>query len=47
MNERATMPRCRAWRGSSMVMNDPKNSSASVGMSWIEIEPWPEQNVCG
>ena len=33
VNERATMPRWRAWRGSSMVMNEPKNSSASAGMS--------------
>ncbi len=41
------MPRWRAWRGSSMVMNEPKNSMASVGMSWIEIDPLPEQNVLG
>jgi hypothetical protein len=26
VNERATMPRWRAWRGSSIVMKDPKNS---------------------
>ena len=45
VNERATMPRWRAWRGSSMVMKDPKYSAASVGMSTIEIDPCPEQNV--
>ena len=47
MNERATMPRWRAWRGSSMPMNEPKNSIASVGMSAIEIDPCPEQKSCG
>ena len=30
-----------------MVMNEPKNSSASAGMSAIEIEPLPEQKSCG
>ena len=43
VNERDTMPRWRAWRGSSMPMNEPKNSAASAGMSMIEVEPWPEQ----
>ena len=47
VNERPTMPRWRAWRGSSIVMNEPKNSMASVGMSWIEIDPLPEQNTLG
>lgn len=28
-----------------MVMKDPKYSAASVGMSTIEIDPRPEQNV--
>ena len=31
VNARATMPRWRAWRGSSMLMNEPKNSIASAG----------------
>ncbi len=43
VNRRETMPRKRAWRGSSIVMNDPKNSAASGGMSAIDVEPWPEQ----
>ena len=47
VNERATMPRWRAWRGSSMLMNDPKNSSASAGMSGIDTAPLPEQKSCG
>ena len=47
VNERATMPRWRAWRGSSIVMNEPKNSAASAGMSWIVVEPWPEQKSSG
>ncbi len=47
VNERATMPRCRACRGSSMAMNEPKNSSASAGMSMTDTEPRPEQKSCG
>ena len=47
VNERATMPRWRAWRGSSMAMNDPKNSMASAGMSAIDTEPFPEQKSSG
>ena len=47
VNDRATMPRWRAWRGSSMLMNEPKNSSASAGMSGIDTAPWPEQKSCG
>ena len=39
------MPRWRAWRGSSMLMNEPKNSSASAGMSAIDVEPWPGAEV--
>ncbi len=41
------MPRCRAWRGSSMLMNDPKKSSASTGMSGIDTAPLPEQKSSG
>ena len=44
---RETMPRWRACRGSSMLMNDPKNSMASAGMSGIDTAPWPEQNSLG
>ena len=44
---RATMPRWRACRGSSMTMNDPKNSIASAGRSGIEVEPRPEQKSSG
>ncbi len=47
VNERATIPRCRTCRGSSMLMNDPKNSIASAGMSGIDTAPRPEQNSCG
>ena len=47
VNERDTMPRWRACRGSSMLMNEPKNSSASAGMSGIDTAPWPEQNSLG
>ena len=47
VNSRDTMPRWRAWRGSSMLMNDPKNSIASAGMSGIEMEPRPEQKSVG
>jgi hypothetical protein len=47
VNDRATMPRWRAWRGSSMAMNEPKNSSASAGMSMIDTDPRPEQKSCG
>ena len=47
MKERATIPRWRAWRGSSMLMNEPKNSSASAGMSGIDTAPLPEQKSSG
>ena len=47
VNERDTMPRWRAWRGSSMLMNDPKNSSASGGRSGIDTAPLPEQKSFG
>ena len=47
VNDRATMPRWRAWRGSSMLMNDPKKSSASEGMSGMDTAPWPEQKSSG
>lgn len=47
VERRATMPRWRAWRGSSVVTNEPKDSSASAGMSAIEIDPLPEQKSCG
>ena len=47
MKDRATIPRWRAWRGSSMAMNDPKNSIASAGMSGIDTAPRPEQNSSG
>ena len=39
------MPRWRACRGSSMLMNDPKNSSASSGMSGIDTAPLPGAEV--
>ena len=45
VNERATMPRWRAWRGSSMLMNEPKNSRASAGMSGIDTAPLPGAEV--
>ena len=47
VNERDTMPRWRAWRGSSMLMNDPKNSNASAGRSGIDTAPRPEQKSSG
>ena len=47
VNARDTMPRWRAWRGSSMLMNDPKNSMASMGRSGMATAPWPEQNSLG
>ena len=47
VNDRDTMPRWRAWRGSSMPMNEPKNSMASAGMSAIDVEPRPEQKSFG
>jgi hypothetical protein len=47
VNERDTMPRCRAWRGSSMLMNEPKNSIAASGMSGIDTAPRPEQKSSG
>ena len=45
VKDRATMPRWRAWRGSSMLMNEPKNSSASAGMSGIDTAPLPGAEV--
>jgi len=47
VKDRPTMPRCRAWRGSSMAMNEPKNSRASAGMSAMLVDPWPEQKSAG
>ena len=41
------MRRWFAWRGLSMLMKLPKNSSISIGMSKIEIAPLPEQNSSG
>ena len=46
-DQRATMPRWRAWRGSSMLMNEPKKLSASSGMSGTETAPLPEQKSWG
>ncbi len=47
VKERETIARWRAWRGSSIVMNEPKNSIASSGMSPIAIDPRPEQKSWG
>ena len=47
VKDRPTMPRWRAWRGSSMAMNEPKNSSASAGMSAMLVDPRPEQKSAG
>ena len=33
VNDRATMPRWRAWRGSSITMNDPRTPSPPSGRS--------------
>ena len=44
---RQTMPRWRAWRGSSMLMNEPKNSSASIGMSGMATAPCPDWKTLG
>ena len=43
---RETMRRSRAWRGSSMLMIDPRNSRNSAGMSGMFV-PDPEQNRAG
>ena len=47
VNDRLTIPRWRACRGSSMLMNEPKNSSASAGMSAMLVDPLPEQKSSG
>ena len=39
------MPRWRAWRGSSMVMNDPKNSSRLDRHVEIDVDPLPGAEV--
>ena len=41
-----TMRRIRAWRGSSMLIIEPKNSRNGSGMSPM-FEPLPEQNSSG
>ena len=46
MNARETMRRNRAWRGSSRLIIDPKNSRNSGGMSPMLV-PFPLQNSSG
>ena len=46
-NVRPTIARWRAWRGLSMLMNEPKNSSACSGRSGIDTAPLPEQKSFG
>ncbi len=43
---RETMRRRRAWRGSSMLIMEPKKSRNGSGMSPM-FEPLPEQNSSG
>ena len=37
-----TMRRSRAWRGLSMLIMEPKNSSISCGMSIMDVAPCPD-----
>ena len=46
VNPRDTMRRMRAWRGSSRLIIDPKNSMKSGGRSAMLV-PLPEQNSSG
>jgi hypothetical protein len=43
---RDTMRRSRAWRGSSMLIIEPKNSRNGIGRSRMLV-PLPEQNSAG
>ena len=47
VNARDTIRRSRAWRGSSMLIIDPKYSLNSAGRSGIEVAPLPEENTSG
>ena len=42
-----TIRRRRAWRGSSMLIIEPKNSRSSGGMSRMVEPDWPEQYSSG
>ena len=42
-----TIRRSRAWRGSSMLIIEPKNSRNGGGMSKRLVAPAPEQNTSG
>ena len=47
VNADATILRRRAWRGSSMLIIDPKKSFMNSGRSPILVAPFPEQNSSG